>query len=142
MNITLAGYGKMGREVEAIAIGRGHTIAAIFDEYKLLSSEGLKEHPTDVIIDFTQPGEAGQGVDKKGKVVGAEAEGGKPSGVFRFLHQALVLGLADPRPGEPGATQMATAQNGSRHRRGKSMDTLLQPRTEALDPELRNEDQG
>lgn len=58
MKIALAGYGKMGREVEIIARNRGHEITGIYDEYsgfKLLSPEALKKHPADVIIDFTQP---------------------------------------------------------------------------------------
>lgn len=58
MKIALAGYGKMGREVESIARSRGHEITGIYDEYsgyKLLSPEALKKEPADVIIDFTQP---------------------------------------------------------------------------------------
>src|SRR5688572_10236201 len=58
MKIALAGYGKMGREVEFIARTRGHEITGIYDEYsgfKLLSPEALKKQPADVIIDFTQP---------------------------------------------------------------------------------------
>ena len=46
MKIALAGYGKMGREVEFIARTRGHEITGIYDEYsgfKLLSPEALKK---------------------------------------------------------------------------------------------------
>jgi len=55
MKIALAGYGKMGHEVEAAAKSRGHEIVAIFDVDKLLSPEALKLHAPDAVIDFTQP---------------------------------------------------------------------------------------
>ena len=55
MKIALAGYGKMGHEVEAAAKARGHEIVAIFDIDKLLSPEALKLYAPDAVIDFTQP---------------------------------------------------------------------------------------
>lgn len=55
MKLALAGYGKMGHEVEAAAKARGHEIVAIFDIDKLLSPEALKLHAPDAVIDFTQP---------------------------------------------------------------------------------------
>ncbi|MEP7233733.1 MAG: 4-hydroxy-tetrahydrodipicolinate reductase [Ignavibacteriota bacterium] len=55
MKLALAGYGKMGHEVEAAALSRGHEIVAIFDIDKLLSPEALKSHSPDAVIDFTQP---------------------------------------------------------------------------------------
>ncbi|MDR2804474.1 MAG: 4-hydroxy-tetrahydrodipicolinate reductase [Dysgonamonadaceae bacterium] len=56
MNITLIGYGKMGREIEKAALERGHEIVlkidvnnqADFDAPAFLSS-------TDVAIEFTRP---------------------------------------------------------------------------------------
>ena len=42
MKLALAGYGKMGHEVEAAAKARGHEIVAIFDIDKLLSKEDTK----------------------------------------------------------------------------------------------------
>ncbi len=55
MKLALAGYGKMGHEVEAAAKARGHEIVAIFDIDKLLSPEALKLYAPDAVIDFTQP---------------------------------------------------------------------------------------
>ncbi|MDO5036340.1 MAG: 4-hydroxy-tetrahydrodipicolinate reductase [Porphyromonas sp.] len=50
MNITLIGYGKMGHEVERVALTRGHTIVARIDEaWEVLPEE------TDVVIEFTEP---------------------------------------------------------------------------------------
>src|SRR5690349_25078108 len=55
MKLALAGYGKMGHEVEAAAKSRGHEIVGIFDLDKLLSPEALKSQSPDAVIDFTQP---------------------------------------------------------------------------------------
>jgi len=55
MKLALAGYGKMGHEIEAVAKARGHEIVAIFDIDKMLSPEALKLHAPDAVIDFTQP---------------------------------------------------------------------------------------
>ena len=37
MKLALAGYGKMGHEIEAVAKARGHQVVAIFDIDKLLT---------------------------------------------------------------------------------------------------------
>ena len=55
MKLALAGYGKMGHEVEAAAKSRGHEIVGIFDIDKLLSPEALRLQSPDAVIDFTQP---------------------------------------------------------------------------------------
>jgi 4-hydroxy-tetrahydrodipicolinate reductase len=55
MNIALFGYGKMGHEVEAAAIERGHAIVATFDRPEEITLEKLREANSDVIIDFTEP---------------------------------------------------------------------------------------
>jgi 4-hydroxy-tetrahydrodipicolinate reductase len=55
MNIALIGYGKMGKEIEKIAISRGHQIKLIIDidnQHKL-TAENLKK--CDVAIEFTIP---------------------------------------------------------------------------------------
>jgi len=56
MNIALIGYGKMGKEIEKIAISRGHTIALIVDEHNssTITSEDLKKAA--VAIEFSTPG--------------------------------------------------------------------------------------
>jgi 4-hydroxy-tetrahydrodipicolinate reductase len=58
MNIALAGYGKMGRMVEVIALERGHKISLIIDVDNVdrLNSGALSG--IDVAIEFTVPGAA------------------------------------------------------------------------------------
>ena len=53
MNIAIIGYGKMGKEIEAIAKKRNHNISLIIDteNIELLNSENLKN--IDVAIEFT-----------------------------------------------------------------------------------------
>lgn len=55
MKIALIGYGKMGKEIEAVAIERGHEIIFKFDKNieQQVSSEKLKK--VDVAVEFTQP---------------------------------------------------------------------------------------
>lgn len=58
MKIALIGYGKMGKEIEKIAIDRGHEILYKFDikNESDFIVENLKE--VDVAIEFTQPSSA------------------------------------------------------------------------------------
>ena len=61
MNIALLGYGKMGREIEAIALERGHTIAERFDEFTPLTPALAAQFPKNNIhccIDFSVPSAA------------------------------------------------------------------------------------
>jgi len=60
MNIALIGYGKMGKEIEKIAVSRGHQIKLIIDieNQHELTPENLKE--CDVAIEFTIPHNAVQ----------------------------------------------------------------------------------
>ena len=55
MNIALIGYGKMGKEIEKIAIARGHEIVSIIDinNQEDFNSEAFKS--ADVAIEFTNP---------------------------------------------------------------------------------------
>lgn len=53
MKIALIGYGKMGKEIEKVAINRGHTIAEKFDIHNPFDNEKLKG--IDVAIEFTMP---------------------------------------------------------------------------------------
>lgn len=59
MNIALLGYGKMGREIEAVAKDSNHSVKAIIDPScadatcKEISADSVKG--ADVCIDFTQP---------------------------------------------------------------------------------------
>jgi 4-hydroxy-tetrahydrodipicolinate reductase len=58
MKIALIGYGKMGKEIEKIAISRGHKIQLIIDigNPQDLTSENLQK--CDVAIEFTVPATA------------------------------------------------------------------------------------
>ena len=58
MNIALIGYGRMGKEIEKIAIDRGHKIGLIIDvdNSEDLTTENLKG--VDVAIEFTIPSSA------------------------------------------------------------------------------------
>ena len=58
MNIALIGYGRMGHEIEKIAVDRGHTIGLIIDidNQNDLNPEKLKG--IDVAIEFTIPASA------------------------------------------------------------------------------------
>jgi 4-hydroxy-tetrahydrodipicolinate reductase len=51
MKILLIGYGKMGKAIEAIALRRGHTVAAVDTREELHAFKGT----ADVAIEFSQP---------------------------------------------------------------------------------------
>lgn len=55
MNIALIGYGKMGKEIESIALQRGHNLVAIYSSNKTISTEILKTQAIDCAIEFTKP---------------------------------------------------------------------------------------
>ena len=54
MKIALIGYGKMGHAIEAMAIGRGHTVACTIDRDDLWP----ERMDADVAIEFTTPATA------------------------------------------------------------------------------------
>jgi len=62
MKIALIGYGKMGREIEKIAIRRGHDIVLKIDitNAKEFTIENLKK--ADVVIEFTNPDAAANNI--------------------------------------------------------------------------------
>lgn len=64
MNIALIGYGKMGHEIEKIALKRGHNIVSIIDMNNLeeFNSPALKS--ADVAIEFSTPDSAIQNYRK------------------------------------------------------------------------------
>jgi 4-hydroxy-tetrahydrodipicolinate reductase len=53
MNIALIGYGKMGREVERLAVEAGDDVVGIFDIDPPASVEGIRS--ADVCIEFSTP---------------------------------------------------------------------------------------
>lgn len=64
MNIALIGYGRMGHEIEAIAVKRGHIIKLIIDENNTddLNKDNLGD--IDVAIEFSSPGAAFTSITK------------------------------------------------------------------------------
>lgn len=55
MNIVLSGYGKMGREVEKLAITRGHEIVARIDNDQDWHKLSVENSTANMVIDFSQP---------------------------------------------------------------------------------------
>lgn len=58
MKIALIGYGKMGKEIEAIAISRGHEISCVIDVDNRDDFKSDKFKSSDVAIEFTVPSAA------------------------------------------------------------------------------------
>ena len=55
MKIALIGYGKMGKEIEQIALNRGHEIVCIIDLSNQQDFESEAFRSADVAIEFTNP---------------------------------------------------------------------------------------
>ena len=55
MNIALIGYGRMGHEIESIAVKRGHFIKLIVDQYNEDDLNRSNLNGIDVAIEFTSP---------------------------------------------------------------------------------------
>lgn len=55
MKIALIGYGKMGHEIEKIAIDRGHTIVSIIDMNNISDFDSPAFKSADVAIEFSTP---------------------------------------------------------------------------------------
>lgn len=55
MKIAIIGYGKMGREIEAVALARNHTIPVVVDVNNLHDLESDTFRQCDVAIEFTTP---------------------------------------------------------------------------------------
>lgn len=55
MKIALVGYGKMGREIERIALQRGHTIVCIIDITNTEDFDSPAFRSADVAIEFSRP---------------------------------------------------------------------------------------
>lgn len=55
MRIAIIGYGKMGKEIEVLAIKKGYTISYIVDINNINEIEKINSSNTDVAIEFTNP---------------------------------------------------------------------------------------
>lgn len=58
MKIVLIGYGKMGKEIEQIALDRGHQIVAKIDVDNQQDLDNLSKDAVDVAIEFSHPSSA------------------------------------------------------------------------------------
>ena len=58
MKIVLIGYGKMGKEIERLALGRGHQIIAKIDVENQADLQALTSADADVAIEFSNPASA------------------------------------------------------------------------------------
>ena len=58
MKIALLGYGKMGHEIESVALEQGHSIHITIDNLKDWEEKTLQFKDCDVAIDFTMPATA------------------------------------------------------------------------------------
>ena len=58
MNIALIGYGRMGHEIETIAVKRGHVIKLIVDQDNTNDLSNVNLIGIDVAIEFSSPGSA------------------------------------------------------------------------------------
>jgi len=55
MKLGLIGYGQMGKEVESLAIARGHQISFIIDENNRAELSAAQLSLADVVVEFTRP---------------------------------------------------------------------------------------
>ena len=55
MKLAIIGYGRMGHEIEAIAVKRGHNVVLTIDKDNLQDLESEKFKTADVAIEFTVP---------------------------------------------------------------------------------------
>ena len=58
MKIAIIGYGKMGKMIEEIALGRGHEIVSIIDKDNQQDFDSEAFASADVAIEFTNPAAA------------------------------------------------------------------------------------
>lgn len=58
MKIALIGYGKMGRIIEQVALGRGHKIVAVIDKDTAVGIDSPEFRRADVAIEFSVPAAA------------------------------------------------------------------------------------
>ncbi|MFA7474092.1 MAG: 4-hydroxy-tetrahydrodipicolinate reductase, partial [Spirosomataceae bacterium] len=64
MKILLLGYGKMGKEIEKVALSRGHEIVGKIDINNQHELEQLDTDAVDVAIEFSTPEAAATNIKK------------------------------------------------------------------------------
>lgn len=58
MKIAIVGYGKMGKEIEKLALERGHTITLVVDDNEQHKIESHEFSHADVAVEFSHPNAA------------------------------------------------------------------------------------
>jgi 4-hydroxy-tetrahydrodipicolinate reductase len=64
MNIALIGYGRMGHEIEKIAVKRGHSVKLVIDIDNKLDLNTGNLRGIDCVIEFTTPDSAYENIEK------------------------------------------------------------------------------
>lgn len=64
MRIALIGYGKIGKEIEKIALSRGHSINLIIDKNNESDLNSVEKNTIDVAIEFTSPESAVKNIQR------------------------------------------------------------------------------
>jgi 4-hydroxy-tetrahydrodipicolinate reductase len=64
MNIALIGYGRMGHEIESVAVSRGHVIKVIIDQDNTDDLKDTVFKGVDAAIEFTSPDAAFENISK------------------------------------------------------------------------------
>lgn len=64
MNIAIVGYGQMGKEIEKIALSRGHQIGMIVDAKNMADLDKMETDILDVAIEFSRPESAFENYSK------------------------------------------------------------------------------
>jgi len=96
MNIALIGYGKMGKEIESVAIAQGDTIVRTFDIDRQADAVSLAD--VDVCIEFSTPDTVVRNIEiaveaKKNIVVGTTGWYAKLPDVKRLVEKSGQSGL-------------------------------------------------
>jgi len=64
MNIAIIGYGRMGHEIESMAISRGHSVKLVVDKDNISDLNEVIVNVIDVAIEFTTPDTAFNNIEK------------------------------------------------------------------------------
>jgi 4-hydroxy-tetrahydrodipicolinate reductase len=64
MNIAIIGYGRMGHEIESVAVDRGHIIKVIIDQDNISDLNETGMNGIDVAVEFTTPDSAFGNISK------------------------------------------------------------------------------
>jgi 4-hydroxy-tetrahydrodipicolinate reductase len=68
MKIIISGYGRMGKEIEKVALSEGHQVVARVDNIDDWESVGKQPGTADVVIDFSQPAVAIENIERCFKI--------------------------------------------------------------------------